>query len=64
MTSRGILWLSSGGASLEVITPTKSIITIDSFTLEGFGVVLPLLDLTKNADFTVSDAPRQVLPSS
>lgn len=47
----------NGGASLEAVDDTRSILRIDSFALELGSTRLPLLELTKIAPVSVRDAP-------
>ena len=49
-----------GGAALETVNATRSIIRIDSFTLEIGPLSLPLLSLTNSSGFeiTANDAPK------
>lgn len=53
--------LLRGGAAYTEAGGDKTVVTIDSFTLEGkrpFEFELPLLKLTDSTDFRVQDAPR------
>ena len=47
----------NGGATLEAVNATRSILRIDSFSLELGSTRLPLLQLTEPAPITVRDAP-------
>lgn len=47
----------NGGATLETVDDTRSILRIDSFALELGTASLPLLELTKIAAVSVNDAP-------
>jgi len=47
----------NGGATLEAVNATRSILRIDSFRLELGDISLQLLELTKLAPLTVRDAP-------